>query len=1379
MNLRKATNYSIGLDLGTGSVGWAAIDEAGNLLTFKKKAAWGSRLFPSANPASVARIHRGQRRRYERRRQRLDLLQALFSEEMQRIDPDFFVRMNQSRLHPEDRAEGGGYRWPFFNDSDFTEKDYYKRFPTIYHLRSYLCLSSERADIRLIYLAFHNIVKCRGNFLYEDMPSLSACNSDMTSVIERFSIALQEWCDSLGFVFSNCDISGLVTALQEGSISRRERQERVQGLLGIYSTEDSKYAKALAKGISNAVVGLEATFSQMFPMDSEESYKFSLESEEKVSEYIDASACPDEAISLFESIRAVYSAFVLSKILRHSNGGTISQSKIAEYEKYKTDLALLKDLIKTYAPQSYKDFFGGTYYPGTKRYDPVHSGPYTRYNLQHGSGSYQEFKKAVKKLLDETDAILDSRYGQMLQEFDEEAFLWRLKTSDNGSIPYQLHLEEMTAIIEHQAPFYPFLQKERKKLESLVSFRIPYYVGPLTTTNAAKDRDGHNRFAWAERKAGKEDERVYPWNWDKIIDRNKSAEKFIRRMTGICTYLQGEPVLPKSSLLYEEFCMLNEFNGSHWTQDGDTQHRFDEQDRQGIIRDLFRKRKVTYKQVEDWMCQQGHFNVHVSGGQGETGYESKLSSYIFFSKDILHVDEISLLDYPMIEEIILWNTLFEDRLILREKIEEKYGDRLDTDQIKKICKKRFTGWGRLSKKLLTGIKAKTDLGNKSIMDILREGNSNNGARAHTMVFMEVLRDDKLRFQDLIDEENRKRISSGMGLALEELPGSPALRRSVNQALRIVDEITGITKCAPANIFIEYTRNDNMEKKGTRTKRRYDALTEAVRAFKRDNPDLCRSDLLSDLKETGYANLDERLTLYFMQGGKSLYSRKPIDIRDLGNTSHYQIDHIIPQSYMKDDSFENKALVLSGENQRKSDAMLIDESIRKEMGDYWRALHNAGLIGNKKYNNLMRSTISDNQMRGFIARQLVETSQIVKSVALMLESKYPTAHIHPIKASLSSQLRDTNGYVKCREVNDYHHAHDALLACEIGRFITLRHPDIFNEPIKYAHAMREFIKRQNQMLKRSTRAPGNAPFIIASFMKNAVDEETGEIYWDAAFETERIRRYLEYKDCYITRMPEETSGEFWKTTIYSPYGGKRAGTISLKQGLAVEKYGGYSSIEYAHFALYLAKDKKGKDKLVLTGIPIPVLRDIRINSRTIDDFFHEDARNKGLVFIRSVRDRLLKYSRVNVGKDEYYVPALDALYSSKQLVLSAKMIRIAALSCDKETEDSAIEPDDLVELYDVLTEKLDYLCSKFSNVSKVLLSKREVYLRLPIKDKRVLISNLLKFCKASTSRVDLSLVGGPKHAGRIQETSLTACPEKVILIDQSVTGMFERRMKLEL
>ena len=31
MNLRKATNYTVGLDLGTASVGWAVVDENGEL----------------------------------------------------------------------------------------------------------------------------------------------------------------------------------------------------------------------------------------------------------------------------------------------------------------------------------------------------------------------------------------------------------------------------------------------------------------------------------------------------------------------------------------------------------------------------------------------------------------------------------------------------------------------------------------------------------------------------------------------------------------------------------------------------------------------------------------------------------------------------------------------------------------------------------------------------------------------------------------------------------------------------------------------------------------------------------------------------------------------------------------------------------------------------------------------------------------------------------------------------------------------------------------------------------------------------------------------------------------------------------------------------
>ena len=194
MNLRNFKgSYSIGLDMGTNSVGWAVVDEAGKLLHFKKQPTWGSRLFEAANTAAAARTPRGQRRRYIRRRWRLDLLQDFFKDEMQNVDPNFFTRLGQSRLLKEDRKDDcADYHWPIFNGTDFTEPDYYEQFPTIYHLRKFLMETDEQADLRLIYLALHNIVKHRGNFLREG--TLKAASAKPDDAIAKFADALADWC---------------------------------------------------------------------------------------------------------------------------------------------------------------------------------------------------------------------------------------------------------------------------------------------------------------------------------------------------------------------------------------------------------------------------------------------------------------------------------------------------------------------------------------------------------------------------------------------------------------------------------------------------------------------------------------------------------------------------------------------------------------------------------------------------------------------------------------------------------------------------------------------------------------------------------------------------------------------------------------------------------------------------------------------------------------------------------------------------------------------------------------------------------------------------------------------------------------------------------
>lgn len=48
MKLRNAKDYSIGLDVGTGSIGWAVTTRDGDLFTFNHRPTLGSRLFKSA-----------------------------------------------------------------------------------------------------------------------------------------------------------------------------------------------------------------------------------------------------------------------------------------------------------------------------------------------------------------------------------------------------------------------------------------------------------------------------------------------------------------------------------------------------------------------------------------------------------------------------------------------------------------------------------------------------------------------------------------------------------------------------------------------------------------------------------------------------------------------------------------------------------------------------------------------------------------------------------------------------------------------------------------------------------------------------------------------------------------------------------------------------------------------------------------------------------------------------------------------------------------------------------------------------------------------------------------------------------------------------------
>ena len=92
--------------------------------------------------------------------------------------------------------------------------------------------------------------------------------------------------------------------------------------------------------------------------------------------------------------------------------------------------------MRAYGPERYDEFFRGPFYEGTHGYNPDKAKGYTKYNLGASKLSHEDFLKEVRKLLADIGAQEDERYAAVERAIEAGAFLRRLKTSDNGSIPY-------------------------------------------------------------------------------------------------------------------------------------------------------------------------------------------------------------------------------------------------------------------------------------------------------------------------------------------------------------------------------------------------------------------------------------------------------------------------------------------------------------------------------------------------------------------------------------------------------------------------------------------------------------------------------------------------------------------------------------------------------------------------------------------------------------------------------------------------------------------------------------------------------------------------------------------------------------------------------
>lgn len=1359
--------YYLGLDLGSNSVGWAVTDEEYNIVRRKGKALWGIRLFEQADTAAERRVKRALRRRLERRKQRIDILQELFAEEMAKADPAFYIRLNESRLYAEDKSENARGDFLLFNDSGFTDKDYHMQYPTIFHLRKDLIHNAEAHDIRLVYLAIHHIIKNRGHFLIDG--SINNARS-FKATFEKLRQTVSDELDiEIGSSLENEFEQIIRNNRLAKSVKAKELTKLLEEDLKVYDKEEYKIKKSAAEQICKLIVGNSGDMKKLFGDEAEaldkSSFKFSdAKYEEEIHDELEDKL--PERCFVVDVIKAVYDWSILVDILDGEE--YLSDAKVKQYNHHKENLTLLKRLMRKYCDAGeYRAFFND-YNSKTNYVNYIGSVEKNGKKYSAKRCSTEEFYKELKNLLkdkkvDETDK---NSYDILLEEIDNQSLLPLQRSKDNSVIPNQVHKAELVKTLENAKGYLPFLsvpdengRTVAEKIISLFSFRIPYYVGPLSDRHI---NQGAN--VWIERK---KDGRIYPWNFEEMVDEEASNENFIKRMTNKCTYLFGEDVVPKNSLIYSKYMVLNELNNLRIRG-----NKISVELKQELYRELFEKHtRVTGKMLLGYMKQHDDSLVPEDLSGFDKDFKASLNSYLDFSKkvfrDAVSEDKVK----SMIEDIIIWKTIYgDDSKMLKAVVKKKYAEAIDDEQLKTICKFRYSGWGNFSEKFLKGIMgADKDTGETfSIIEALWETNDN---------LMQLL-SDRYTFKEEIDKYNAEASGVITEISYEtlfkDIYTSPMNKRTIWQTVQIAEEIKEVMGCAPAKIFIEMARENESDEQKQRNKGkrnpRKEKLLELYAGCKKDSRDWTKE--ISDRDDRDFNSM--KLFLYYTQQGRCMYTGEPIDLDELMSSgSRWDRDHIYPQSKIKDDSLDNLVLVNRVDNAKKDNGIISPE-IQKKMGSWWKELLNDGFISKKKYDRLTKTgEFSQEELGGFISRQLVETRQSTKVVADLFKKLYTDSYIVYVKANLVSQFRHDNlKMLKSRRLNDYHHAKDAYLNIIVGNVYDAK---FTNNPMRW---LKENYKT-NYSINR-----------VFDFDVKSRDKTV----WEASDKKsrtggtiEKIRGTMRKNNILYTEYTYCEKGQLFNETLAKKNTGA---VIRLKKDLDPEKYGGYTSPSTSYFALIEFDGKKNERVKNIIGVPVYIANMLGHNTNA----FIEYCENiKGLKNVRVLREKIKKNSLLvfngfpmrirGENEKDIMLKCNVQLVTDKEI---AESIRLIEKYLDKNTDYGINEKFDnlndekLNSVYDVLCDKLMNTIYKGrpANKGKDLLGYKDVFIKLELKDKAKVCNQILNMlrCDISTT-ADLKMIGGTSMAGSIKVNKNTLCGRELLLINQSVTGIFENKIKL--
>ncbi len=323
----------------------------------------------------------------------------------------------------------------------------------------------------------------------------------------------------------------------------------------------------------------------------------------------------------------------------------------------------------------------------------------------------------------------------------------------------------------------------------------------------------------------------------------------------------------------------------------------------------------------------------------------------------------------------------------------------------------------------------------------------------------------------------------------------------------------------------------------------------------------------------------KLKLWQEQKGVCVYSEQNITRGHLLDSNALQIDHIYPYSRSFDDSYMNKVLVFSKENQNKLNKTPFEAfGSNKEKWD--RILSFSAKLPKQKQRRISNTNFKDKE-GGFLARNLNDTGYIARLASQwskdcleflpLSENEVSIAgekgskkHIEAISGSLTATLRHYWGLGDKDRNNHLHHAVDAIILAYTNA--------------KTIKAFADFRKNQEQ---------NKAKFYAKQIAESEYEEQ--KAFHKAQVKVFRQRVEEKINEIFVSKPPkkrargalhEETFYSFEDEKLLKSYGGKQGIEKAISLG-KIRQVGTKIVKNGAMVRVDIFKDKKGK----FYGVPI--------------------------------------------------------------------------------------------------------------------------------------------------------------------------------------------------